>query len=355
MVGIQDGFSGLASMVRKRIPDHVSFNTGMSRGVPIIVFLSPVMMIAFATNVQIQPVFPHPPGHSPITRQAADALALKAGSAFQGSLITITDLQSKPDKNIFSDFMVPLGTKYGNDHRWTGLWHFNVPTLGLYSQTQTPLFFRLADHFLTRPEESKYRNGIIYSRSNTKILKALGVRMIVTTMAMEDPSARLVATLPADNAVPRLHLYELFGVNLGHYSPTRVHLSTSAKSTLSRLESIPDLSREAVINEPLPESVALLPASSVEMIYEGREWRIIAKSEDTSLLVLPLQYSSCLQLEGETGGAQLIRVNLAQTGILFSKAINARIRSDFGFMNSPGCRLIDWWEADNLNVYMRSG
>jgi len=64
--------------------------------------------------------------------------------------------------------------------------------------------------------------------------------------------------------------------------------------------------------------------------------RIRAHSSGQSLLILPLQYSQCLELDKPS--AQLVRTNLVMTGLLFTSDIDARISNRFGYWSTECCK-----------------
>jgi hypothetical protein len=71
------------------------------------------------------------------------------------------------------------------------------------------------------------------------------------------------------------------------------------------------------------------------------------RSDGTSLVVLPLQYSNCLRVHDNR--ARLVRANFIMTGIIFSEAIDSDISFDYGIF-SPGCRRGDFADMKQLGI-----
>ena len=74
---------------------------------------------------------------------------------------------------------------------------------------------------------------------------------------------------------------------------------------------------------------------------------VSGRSDGTSLVVLPLQYSNCLR--ARDGRARLVRANLIMTGVIFSGAVDTDIFFDYGVF-SPGCRRADFADMKQLGI-----
>lgn len=73
-------------------------------------------------------------------------------------------------------------------------------------------------------------------------------------------------------------------------------------------------------------------------------------SPGRSLLVLPFEYSHCLKITAAGGRAQLMPVNLQQTGLLFENSVEAEIIYRFGLFQESRCRGEDIRRADDLQL-----
>jgi hypothetical protein len=85
--------------------------------------------------------------------------------------------------------------------------------------------------------------------------------------------------------------------------------------------------------------------SSARVSIENGAIRVQSFSEGESLLVLPIEFSNCLRLEGS--GA-LVRVNGIFTGLEFSKRLDATLRYQYlpGLLSN--CRLEDFNQYKDL-------
>jgi hypothetical protein len=82
--------------------------------------------------------------------------------------------------------------------------------------------------------------------------------------------------------------------------------------------------------------------------------RVRATSLGTSLLVLPIQFSNSLRVVAAESGAgapiRLIRVNLLETGVLFTGTINVKIAHVFGMFRDVKGRLRDIEDYKRLGI-----
>jgi len=308
----------------------------------------------------------YPLPESPIVQTLRREVGLIPGCRFRGGVATFTGSKSKPDGVNFldligSDCVSLSGT--GNDHRALGLWYYGIPTLYEYNQFMTPAYYAAMSRLLARPADRQMRSVIVLTRPNLGYLRSLGIRYLVTDFLesswaagnqfISHPEVRMVQSFPISGTTQALYLYELTDTNLCCYSPTRVRVASTAHEILAQLGQ-PDFEfrSEALATTPLPEP--LVPASNVQMTMHKGYVQIEATSPGTSVLLLPLQYSHCLELEplvqSEGSKARLVRLNLLQAGLVFSGSLQARIRFASGpFRNSYG-RLLDYFDMKSLKL-----
>jgi hypothetical protein len=74
---------------------------------------------------------------------------------------------------------------------------------------------------------------------------------------------------------------------------------------------------------------------------------VSGRSDGTSLVVLPQQFSNCLRAHDSR--VRRVRANLIMTGVIFSGALDTNISFDFGIF-SPGCRRADLADAKQLGI-----
>lgn len=139
--------------------------------------------------------------------------------------------------------------------------------------------------------------------------------------------------------------------NLGDYSPTEVVLAANAHEALAVMSQPGfDFTHTTVIDESLPSG--LVPASSGRLVVEPGKLRLSAKSRGMSVLVLPLEYSHCLDIEvvgGKSSQVRLLRTNLLQAGVLFSGQLEATLRYFTGPFHNAGCRIEDARDVERLD------
>src|SRR5262249_58614480 len=106
--------------------------------------------------------------------------------------------------------------------------------------------------------------------------------------------------------------------NVGNYSPTEVTVVRSAAEMIAALAACNfDLPRQAVLSTEIRDQ--LVPTRDMKLSVIRGGLHVSGRSDGTSLVVLPLQYSNCLR--AHDGRARLVRANLIMTGIIFSGAI----------------------------------
>jgi hypothetical protein len=113
-----------------------------------------------------------------------------------------------------------------------------------------------------------------------------------------------------------------------------------------------DYRTRAVVERDLP--AGLVPASSGQLFYERGGARIRGSSPGRSLLVLPLQFSHSLKIVGNTSvppePVELRRVNLVETGILFSGTVDVKLAHVFGPFRGSAGRLQDIEDCKRLGI-----
>lgn len=77
--------------------------------------------------------------------------------------------------------------------------------------------------------------------------------------------------------------------------------------------------------------------------YHSAGFRVEAKGEGNSLLLLPFEYSSCLKIKENTSHRKpaISPTNLLQTGVVFDRRLDIEIKFTTGIFVNPFCRLED--------------
>jgi hypothetical protein len=286
-----------------------------------------------------------PPVSTAASMAMSPVIGLVAGAPFRGYVATLTGfggpagptadwLTLQPEAN--ESFL-----KFGNTDRAPYLWRFGLATLEGYSETIEPAVYAIVTRLLDRPGDRQIRNIILTSRVNIGLMESLGIRYFITDFQVPAP-ARLVAQQIAPSVSH--FTYELPEPNTGGYSPTHVVNVANATELLRQLaESNFDFRKTVILDEPL--ELNLEPAVSGELTVVPGGWRIRARSEGTSLVLLPVQFSNCLDSSSNiaSGGhvLGLKRANLAGTALVFQGTIDVTLRLNVSPFVKPYCRIED--------------
>jgi hypothetical protein len=280
-------------------------------------------------------------------------IALFPGSRFNGRVATIIPVEANGE----DAWVQQVGAAYklwratGNDHMTLGLWYSRIPTLFEYNQFLSPVFHALVKRTLQQPALPHQRNITILSHANIRVLKLLGVRYAI--LPQEDsPLGRPRAT--ENVAGQPWGLFELPDANLATYSPTSVEVRGSLASTLDFVaDDGIDLAKSAVVREEI--GGFLVPVQSSSLTMSGGDLRVAAHSTGRSLLVVPLEFSRCIEVEdlraGSGGpGPTLVRVDGLLTGVVFERDLDAVLAFRTGPLRNPTCR---WQDYQDVRTMLR--
>jgi hypothetical protein len=243
------------------------------------------------------------------------------------------------------------------------LWVDAVPTANEYSQLVTPQAIYLIHQLFKRKGLSAdlnwFRPWIDTSGVSFPLLfrtlRAFGVRYlggyqeIPHVPGIEGLRFESFPRRPSTHPPPLWVIYEFPEVNVGDYSPTEVITTRLAAETIDALAS-PDFefSRQAVLSAELRER--LVPAQDMKLSVIRGGWHLSGRSDGTSLVLLPQQFSHCLR--AHDAYVRLVRADLILTGVIFSGTIDTDISFDFGIF-SPGCRRGDLADVKQLGLKVR--
>jgi hypothetical protein len=164
-------------------------------------------------------------------------------------------------------------------------------------------------------------------------------------------SGHPVVTLPQGahhNVGPaaRWHVYEIPHPNLGDYSPTiAMTAETGAAAAAIMIQPNFDFTKQVVLSTATDKS--LVPARNMEMSLIRGGLHVSGRTDGTSLVVLPQQFSHCLR--AKDASVRLVRANLMMTGMIFSGEIDTDIRFDYGLF-TPRCRWADISDVKKLKM-----
>src|SRR5262249_48305260 len=275
------------------------------------------------------------PNEPALSRFFTDNIGQSAGQPFRGSVMFW-----------YPDYPALLTMADG--------WARAIPTANEYSQLVTPqaLYFI---HVLLKPDVRANLNwfqpGGTYAESYWTALQMFGVRYFVgySRFALADDFGFAVTTLPHARIAEEpaaWNIYELPHPNVGNYSPTEV-VTTGSGAEIMTILGQPefDATRQAVLSTPIAER--LVPAREMRMSHTRSGLHVSGRSDGTSLVVLPQQFSNCLRARDER--VRLVRANLMMTGLIFSGVLDTDIVFDYGIF-TPACRRADLADMKRLDL-----
>jgi hypothetical protein len=295
--------------------------------------------------------YPFPPQISPVVAILKANIALDSFSRFNGRILTAMPV--KADREDAWDQQSNAARDWartsGNDEMSIGLWYYRVPTLFEYNQLLSPAFHALIKRTLQRRPIAHQRNITILTYPNARVLKLLGVRYVL----MPQPDASLgELRATEDRAGVQWGLIELPEPNLATYSPTSIETRRDLTSALDFVvDDGVDLTKQAVTSSPVVG--ALVPVLSSASAMANEDLHIVAKSAGRSMVVVPVEFSHCMELHdshlGTDTGAALLRADGVLTGIVFEHDLDAVLAFRIGPLHNPLCR---WQDYQDLRAMM---
>jgi len=238
-------------------------------------------------------------------------------------------------------------TRYGETFTETDLWRWNIPTFEEYGEWTSVQAHAFALRLLAPAGTTTHSNYLRAFTIDADILRALGVRYVLTDAETLEMPATLRGSVTAPRA-PSVRLFEFSDVNLGTYSPTRFVKAVTADETVDRIrENKGHLDQVAVVSDDVPPTVA--KARNVVMTVERDGVRVQAASNGPAHILLPVQFSHCLVVVNGAP-ARLTRANLMQTLVSFEGTLDARLEFHFGLFADNKCRLRDGLDNKALGL-----
>jgi hypothetical protein len=236
-----------------------------------------------------------------------------------------------------------------------GLWIRGVPTVEEYSQLVTPqsLYFVYRvfnQNVLSNVNNLHFLLKAGYSAHYFKGLQMLGIRYVASSAPITGYVEKFpLITLPhrpASKQPATWYIYTLPHPNVGDYSPTEVVRAQSGADMTAAMGAPDfDFSRQLVLSEPIIGS--LVPAHDMQLTILRNGFHVSGKSDGTSLVVLPYQFSNCLR--ARDARVRVVRANLMMAGLIFSGDLDTDIVFDYGLF-SPACRRADLADMRQLDL-----
>lgn len=336
----------LTTVIRHFLGEHLSV-------IRMTIIAAGAMIAAvMLTPIRHEPrdvAYSFPPPINVITQILRSDIALSPGKKFAGRVTSIIPAKSFHDQ--FYEWYL-LAHHQRQEMLPTSFWLHRIPTLVEYNQLITPYFFWFTQQFLQAPGVSQPRNWVNFSRINIPALRLLGVRYILTP-ALLAPIAKERAVIPHSNGA-LMRLYEISQANISGVSAARVVQASDLQELQELLQSGSFVNQSAVIFPVAEEEKAAFsrrwsPASENHISVEKGGWHIAARSSGWTLLMVPIEFSRCLDitvLRGERPYA--VRVNAVLTGLIFHRQMDIRMVTRTGIFHQPYCRWQDYKEFKAL-------
>lgn len=284
---------------------------------------------------------------SPITEFLKSRNSVKPGSAFNGYIddYYVPSTRGRDINDEVIQFWSSNWYRLGSGHKLFAWSVFDLPILTQYSPYIKPLYFYFFSSFLNYPIDRHVVNYISITQPDFKIMRLMGLKYLVSNKDLvHDGDIRKV--FQWDD----FRVFEILDTNLGNFSPLYAKVASSAKETI-QIISQPDFDpKMKVVVYDISVERDLVQAKEVSLKFEVGGFRVSAESSGTSLLVLPIQFTHCFKYKLLNGDAtvKLIRVNLWQTGIVFSNNVDISVHLLQWPRATPECQRQDLSDSRSL-------
>ena len=291
--------------------------------------------------------WPQPAMPTPITRLLEDTIGFAGNATFRGRVATL--FASTNGDPASWDRVVAHDTArirlQQNDHRLSGLWAFQIPTLQEYSQMLTPgTYFWITRAMSTHDDIQDMRSHAIMTRPDLPLMKLFGVRYVITPRPIADAGFELRAAAPSGDL-----LYEIDGANVGQYYAGEVRRVPDVSSMLREMGATNTLLDKTWVFEDLP---ADLSPGQASLALAPSGLRVTGRSAGTALVLLPYTFHRCYRQDVASGdrGARLVRANLNMLGLLFTESIDTTLTLKAGPASDSRCMLDEDRELASLGL-----
>ena len=293
--------------------------------------------------------YPYPPQPSAITTLLRSEIGVSPDTRFRGRVATISNDQGQSrqfgwEDSILEDIQEIKLT--GNDHRFDGLWYFDIPTLQEFSPFISPATYLLETRFLSGPRTiHNTRNTVLLTRVNEMLFRLLGVRFLI--IGNKNKAEIGVERARAGNRI----LYEIPDANTSGWAVRDVERVKDASEVLNKMRAEANLKEIAYVTTG--EQLEHLHPASTSMTVSPGVVKIAARTSGKAFIVLPFQFSRCFRVRRESGVGsppELFRTDLALTGVLISEDSSFVIEMGIDLFNSARCLREDAIELTNMKL-----
>src|SRR5262249_49617416 len=139
-----------------------------------------------------------------------------------------------------------------------------------------------------------FPNSLLVYLLRPSLLRALGVRFVISDGKLTDPSLKLVMT-ESGKAGAMANLYEVSDANLGQFSPTRETWAPNFRAAAAALRQHHDLENHVVLLGNPQRHPGLTTAAHSRLVAVRDGYQLTASAPGWAMLVLPVQFSHCWQ------------------------------------------------------------
>jgi hypothetical protein len=304
------------------------------------------------------PIAHIPANKGPIVTYLQEHIGLKPGAEFRGYASTFLGARDGlvrktttpyPDLVIYSadladqdaafDHIMTFGNylaarhilrdHFGNSFQMMDLWNNDIPTFEEYGQWVSKQMYYFNRDLLA--QASPFPNALLLYVVRPSFLRALGVRFVIADGKLADPSVKVVVT-ETGKAGAVVNLYEIPRANLGQFSPTQVTWAGDYATAVRMLREPTELEHRAVLLGDPERQPELIAATRSRLVAVRDGYRLTASAPGRAMVVLPIQFSHCWEIEDLASMAEpprLFRANIVQTAVLFKDNADVRLRFDF--------------------------
>jgi hypothetical protein len=296
-------------------PTHTRRNVTLTSLMIISLLLWLVVWIADNADLRNSPSF-YPVRASEISNSIRSRQLQFGTESFSGRAMLLQREDSeRDDRSNVLLYPTPFTKRFRDE-----LVELRVPVLNAYSHQLTARFVEATSRWFAdgRPFVRQWAS---FESFDPKLARMLGVRYLVTESDMfVDGDLKLL------NRNVSTSVFEITEPNLGQYSPVRSVAESSITDVVGFMKSSEfDPQLVAVTSEPVQN---LVLAESVALMANRGLITVRVKTNGRSLLVLPFEFTECMQLVDAGGIATLDRVNFLLTGLTVEKSGTFLIRAN---------------------------
>jgi len=238
-----------------------------------------------------------------------------------------------------------LFTEFSSDFRQGTLWINNIPTLFEVNQLITPRSYFILTSTLGRKDDIQTRNFVLTRNYDERVLQLLGISHVLSDNPLkESRSLKLIASDIGRDA--SIYLYEQEDYNSGNFYASHLEVTNDIFSKRSIDLLLNPVNGGTFFTEKLVTKASLTAPEYSSLSFSHGSFRLHAKSQGKSVVILPIEYSNCWSfIENPNNGVfQSFPVNGALIGILFRSQINLEFSYKFGPFVNQNCRVKDFLE-----------